>query len=264
MDREEIRLNKYLAHCGVCSRRDADRLIAAGRVSINGQCAEAGGKVCPGDMVAVDGKAVAGRKARVVLAYYKPVGVTCTEKDRYADRIVTKEIGYPVRVTYAGRLDKDSEGLLLLSNDGDLIQRMMKGSHGHEKEYVVRTRQEVTERFLERMAAGIFLSELGVTTRPCRVMKKGRYTFHIILTQGLNRQIRRMCRALSVDVVSLRRIRVMHITLDGLRPGEYRILEGEELETLYRESYEEPWESDLPWEHRAETTQHIADRKRAE
>lgn len=236
MDREGIRLNKYLAQCGVCSRRDADRLTGAGRVSLNGRCADKGSRVYPGDLVAVDGKVLAGRRETVVLAYYKPVGVTCTERDRYADRIVTKEIGYPVRVTYAGRLDKDSEGLLLLSNDGDLIQRMMKGSGGHEKEYAVRIRQEVTQAFLDRMAAGIMLPELHVKTRPCRVIKKGNDTFHIILTQGLNRQIRRMCRALSVDVVSLKRIRVMNITLDGLRPGAYRIVQGEELKTLYREA----------------------------
>ena len=125
---------------------------------------------------------------------------------------------------------------MLLSNDGDLIQRMMKGSGGHEKEYAVRIRQEVTQAFLDRMAAGIMLPELHVKTRPCRVIKKGNDTFHIILTQGLNRQIRRMCRALSVDVVSLKRIRVMNITLDGLRPGAYRIVQGEELKTLYREA----------------------------
>ncbi len=231
---EEVRLNKYLAQCGICSRRDADRMIASGRVRVNGSVADMGVRVKDTDEVAVDGKAVAGKDEKVVLAYYKPAGVTCTEKDKFADRIVTEEIGYPVRVTYAGRLDKDSEGLLLLSNDGDLIQRVMKGSAMHEKEYVVKTKQEVTEAFLQRMAAGIYLRELDVRTRPCQVEQKGKYTFRIVLTQGLNRQIRRMCRECSVDVVSLKRVRVLNITLDGLRPGEYRIISGEERAALYR------------------------------
>ncbi|WWR14839.1 pseudouridine synthase [Lachnospiraceae bacterium JLR.KK008] len=231
---EEVRLNKYLAQCGICSRREADKLIAAGRVSVNGTTAPMGLSVRQTDIVALDGKAVQGREETVVLAYYKPQGVTCTERDKYADRIVTEEIGYPVRVTYAGRLDKDSEGLLLLSNDGDLIQRMMKGSAGHEKEYIVKTKQEITEAFLQKMAEGVYLRELDVTTRPCHIAQKGKYTFHIILTQGLNRQIRRMCRELSVDVVSLKRIRVINITLDGLQPGEYRKISGEEKATLYR------------------------------
>lgn len=233
---EEVRLNKYLAQCGVCSRRDADRLIEAGRVMVGGRVADMGMKVTAADEIIVDGKRLKGREEPVVLAYYKPVGVTCTEKDRFAERIVTKEIGYPVRITYAGRLDKDSEGLLLLSNDGDLIQRMMKGSAGHEKEYIVKTRQEITKPFLEKMAEGVYLHELKRRTRPCRVEQKGKYTFDIILTQGMNRQIRRMCSELSVDVVSLKRIRVMNVTLDGLKPGQYRVLSEEERIALYREA----------------------------
>lgn len=229
-------MNKYLAQCGVCSRRDADRLISAGKVTVGGRIADMGMKVTAADEIIVNGKRLHGREEPVVLAYYKPVGVTCTEKDKYAERIVTKEIGYPVRVTYAGRLDKDSEGLLLLSNDGDLIQRMMKGSSGHEKEYLVKTKQEITEQFLERMTEGVYLHELKRRTRPCRVQAKGKYTFSIILTEGMNRQIRRMCKELSFDVVSLKRIRVMNITLGGLKPGEYRRLEGNEKAELYREA----------------------------
>ncbi len=231
---ETVRINKYLAQCGVCSRREADRRIAAGQVSINGKTAGPGSRVCPGDTVAVGGRALRGRNENVVLAYYKPVGVTCTERDRFADRMVTQEIGYPVRVTYAGRLDKDSEGLLLLSNDGDLIQRMMKGKNGHEKEYIVKTKQIVTREFLEQMAAGVYLRELQIKTRPCRVEQIGKYTFRIVLTQGLNRQIRRMCRELSVDVVQLKRIRVVNITADGLKPGVFREVTGEERAALYR------------------------------
>jgi len=209
-------------------------MIGAGRVTVNGAAADMGTKVDAGDRVAVDGRAVEGREEKVVLAYYKPKGVTCTEKDKFADRIVTDEIDYPVRVTYAGRLDKDSEGLLLLSNDGDLIQHMMKGSNGHEKEYVVRIKQEVTREFMDKMSAGVYLKDLGVKTRPCRIEKRGRYLFYIVLTQGLNRQIRRMCRELSVNVISLKRIRVLNITLEGLEPGQYREITGREKAELYR------------------------------
>lgn len=230
---EELRLNKFLAQCGVCSRRDADKLIAAGKVLINGRPADIGARVTAFDKVTVGKKVLRGMEEKVVLAYYKPVGVTCTERDKHADRKVTEEIGYPVRVTYAGRLDRDSEGLLLLSNDGDLIQQMMKASFGHEKEYIVKTKQEITEEFLKNMREGIYLKELDVRTRPCLAEKIGKYTFRIILTQGLNRQIRRMCQEQKYQVISLKRVRVMNITLEGLRQGEYRVLKGEELEQLY-------------------------------
>lgn len=231
---EEIRLNKYLAQCGVCSRRDADKLIASGKVIVNGKAAEMGTKVTQTDTVLVGKKCISGKEKRVVLAYYKPIGVTCTERDKFAKRKVIDEIGCPVRVTYAGRLDKDSEGLLLLSNDGDLIQRMMRASSGHEKEYLVKIKQEATDEFLKKMAQGVFLRELNVTTRPCRIERIGKYTFRIVLTQGLNRQIRRMCQAFGMEVVSLKRVRVMNIRLDGLRAGEYRYVTGEELEELQR------------------------------
>lgn len=227
-------MNKFLAECGVCSRRDADKLIAAGKVTINGKPAGMGAKVTGADTVMVGKKVLRSRDAKVVLAYYKPTGVTCTERDKFADRKVTEEIGYPVRVTYAGRLDKESEGLLLLSNDGGLIERMMKASNGHEKEYIVKTRQEITDDFLKKMSEGVWLRELEVTTRPCKVEKVGKYTFRIILTQGLNRQIRRMCKEFQMEVISLKRVRVMNIGLDGLRVGEYRIVTGEELKELYR------------------------------
>lgn len=231
---EEIRLNKYLAECGICSRREADKLIEAGKVTVNGKVAGMGVKVTELDTVLVGKKVLHSRNAKVVLAYYKPVGVTCTEKDRFADRKVTEEIGYPVRVTYAGRLDKDSEGLLLLTNDGELIQQMMKASNGHEKEYIVKTKQEVTEDFLAGLRDGVYLKELEKTTRPCQAELLGKYTFRIILTQGLNRQIRRMCQAYGREVVSLKRVRIMNITIDKLQQGEYRRIEGEELRELYR------------------------------
>lgn len=230
---EKIRLNKYLAQCGVCSRRDADKIIGAGRVSVNGVTADMGVRVDGHDSVLLDGKELRAKEEKVVLAYYKPKGVTCTEKDRFAERIVTEEINYPVRVTYAGRLDKDSEGLLLLSNDGDLIQHMMKGSEGHEKEYVVRIKQEVTKEFMEKMSAGVYLKDLGVKTLPCRIEKRGRYLFYIVLTQGLNRQIRRMCKELGFGVVELKRVRVMNIRLGHLKVGAYRkVTDGEYKELL--------------------------------
>ncbi|MDO4512989.1 MAG: pseudouridine synthase [Lachnospiraceae bacterium] len=228
------RLNKYLAMCGVCSRREADKLIEQGRVFVNGNVAAMGTKVQVGDLVEVGGKPVKQRDEKIVLAYYKPVGVTCTERDRHAKQTVVEALDYPVRVTYAGRLDKDSEGLLLMTNDGRLIDQMMRGANRHEKEYVVKVNREVTDLFLHKMSKGVFLEELDQTTRECEVERLGKYSFRIILTQGLNRQIRRMCRAFQFHVVSIRRIRVMNVTLGNLKPGEYRELTEQEKETLYR------------------------------
>ena len=230
---EGTRLNKYLAECGVCSRREADRLIESGKVLVNGVIATTGCKVTEADEVRV-GKKVLGREKKAVLAFYKPIGVTCTEKDKYADKIVNDYVKYPVRVTYAGRLDKDSEGLLLLTNDGDLIEAVMRGVHQHEKEYIVKVNKELTEDFLQQMAAGVYLRELRVRTRACQVEAVGKFTFKIILTQGLNRQIRRMCKEFGYEVTSLKRVRVMNITLNKLAPGQFREVTGQELEQLYR------------------------------
>lgn len=230
---EGTRLNKYLAECGVCSRREADKLIESGKVLVNGVVATTGCKVTEADEVRV-GKKVLGKEKKAVLAFYKPIGVTCTEKDKYADKIVNDYVKYPVRVTYAGRLDKDSEGLLLLTNDGDLIEAVMRGVHQHEKEYIVKVNKEITEDFLKQMAAGVYLRELKVRTRACQVEAVGKFTFKIILTQGLNRQIRRMCKELGYEVTSLKRVRVMNIKLNKLAPGQFREVTGEELEQLYR------------------------------
>lgn len=230
---EGTRLNKYLAECGVCSRREADKLIEAGKVLVNGQVAGMGCKVTEADEVRV-GKKVLGKAKKVVLAFYKPVGVTCTEKDKHAEKIINDYIKYPVRVTYAGRLDKDSEGLLLLTNDGDLIEAAMRGANRHEKEYVVKVNKEVTEEFVQKMSAGVYLPELEVTTRPCQLEKLGKFTFKIILTQGLNRQIRRMCKEMGYQVTQLKRMRIMNIKTDKLQPGKYREVTGAELEELYR------------------------------
>ncbi len=231
----ETRLNKYLAQCGVCSRRDADRLIEKGEVLVNGRQAQAGMTVDDGDEILVSGRPVRGVQEPVVLAFYKPFGVVCTEKDVHAESIVSDLVDYPVRVTYAGRLDKDSEGLLLLSNDGDLIQAMMKGANCHEKEYVVRVNREITPDFLEKMSGGVYLEELDITTRKCQVEQMGRFVFRMVLTQGVNRQIKRMCIACGCRVRELKRVRVMHVTLGGLKPGEYRELDREDMERLYRD-----------------------------
>ena len=235
-NRNTIRLNKYLAQCGVCSRRDADRLIEEGRVSVNGRAATVGQTVTETDAVYVNGKPLSGGAKKVVLAYYKPVGITCTEKDPHAEKKITDVIHYPVRVTYAGRLDKESEGLLLLTNDGDLIDAMMRSANRHEKEYIVKVNREITPDFLKHMASGVYLKELNITTRECEVEQIGKFTFRIVLTQGVNRQIRRMCQALGCQVNSLKRTRVMSVTLAGLQYGSYRELTEKEQEQLYREA----------------------------
>lgn len=233
-EEEAVRLNKYLADCGICSRREADKRIEEGRVCINGKAAGCGDKVRNTDVVTFNGKAVAPIERKAVLAFYKPVGVTCSEKDRYAEKLITDMIKYPIRVTYAGRLDKDSEGLILLTNDGRLIDAMMRGANGHEKEYVVKVNKEITAEFLQKMRDGVYLTELKLKTRPCQAEAVGKFTFRIVLTQGVNRQIRRMCKELGYRTVSLKRIRVLNIGLDGLKPGKYRELRPEEQKELYR------------------------------
>ncbi len=235
---EKERLNKYLAACGLCSRRDADRLIAQGRVEVDGKKAETGMQVSGREHITVNGKPLHGKEEKVVLAYYKPVGVTCTEKDRFADKKITDMVKFPVRVTYAGRLDKDSEGLMLLTNDGDLIDAMMRGSAGHEKEYLVKVNREITQGFLEKMRAGVYLSELDIVTRPCQVEKNGKFQFKIILTQGVNRQIKRMTGELGYRVIAIKRIRILNICLKGLKTGEFRRLSQEEARVLYNSCLE--------------------------
>lgn len=230
---EKVRLNKYIAACGVCSRREADKLIYTGRVYVNGRQATMGLQVSEEDELVINGKKIAGKNKRVVLAYYKPVGVTCTEKDKFATKTIRDVLDYPVRVTYAGRLDKDSEGLMIMTNDGDLIEAMMRGSKAHEKEYLVKVDKELTGDFLSKMEQGVYLKELELTTRPCSLEQLGKYTFRIILTQGVNRQIRRMCKTLGYQVQSIKRIRIINIELEKLHPGEYREVKGEELQLLF-------------------------------
>lgn len=227
---EPVRLNKYLSEAGVCSRREADRLIETGRVTVDGQRAQTGMRIVPGQVVKVGNKVVSKQDEMIVLAVNKPRGIVCTEERRERDSIV-RFLNYPVRVTYIGRLDKDSHGLLLMTNNGDIINKMMRAANKHEKEYKVTVDKEITEDFLKKMAAGVPI--LDTVTRPCTVKKIGKYTFSIILTQGLNRQIRRMCEALGYEVKNLLRVRVMNITLDGLKDGQYRKLTDQELNELY-------------------------------
>lgn len=235
MEEQGIRLNKYISLSGIASRRDADKLIADGKVTVNGVIADVGTKVFEGDSVKVGSKLIKPAEETVVLAFYKPVGVTCTERDEHAELTIKDVVRYKERVTYAGRLDKDSEGLLLLTNDGNLIQTMMKGENAHEKEYVVKINKPVYKEFLEKMAGGIYLKDLHKSTRPCEVKKISHDTFSIVLTQGMNRQIRRMCETLGAKVISLKRIRVVNVSLGRLNPGEYRKLSNEEVSKLKRE-----------------------------
>ena len=230
---DEIRINKYIALCGICSRREADGLIEAGRILINNQKAELGSKVIKGDIVLMDGKEIKPEEKKVV-AYYKPVGVTCTEADVHASVTLKEVFHYDKRLTYAGRLDEESEGLLLMTNDGDLIHTMMCGSNNHEKEYIVTVDKAIDPMIIERMGKGIFLFDLNVETKPCKVELINETTFKITLTQGLNRQIRRMCFECGLDVVKLKRIRVCNVLLGDLKPSEYREITGQELEELYR------------------------------
>ena len=230
---ETVRINKYIANAGICSRRDADKLVESGKVTVNGLVATQGMGIHVGDTVCVNGKVIKAKDDKVILAFYKPVGITCTERDKFAEKTILEYVKYPVRVTYAGRLDKDSEGLILLTNDGNLIQALMKGSHEHEKEYVVKVDKDITSVFLEKMAGGVYLQELGKTTKPCRLEQVGKRTFKIVLTQGLNRQIRRMTKELGYNVTSLKRIRIEKITIDGLKIGQYRELTEREKQNLY-------------------------------
>lgn len=227
---EAVRLNKYLSESGVCSRREADKLIEKGSVYVDGKRAEMGMKVAPWQEVCVGKKVISRQEKMIVLAVNKPRGIVCTEEKRERDSIV-RFLNYPTRITYVGRLDKDSEGLLLMTNNGDIINKMMRAGNRHEKEYKVTVNKPVTDEFLQRMSQGVPI--LDTVTRPCKVEKIGKYKFKIILTQGLNRQIRRMCEALGYEVKELFRTRIMNIEIGNLKSGQYREVTDEELNALY-------------------------------
>ena len=229
MENQGKRLNKFVADSGYCSRREADRLIAEGRVQVDGRPGALGDRVLPGMRVTVDGQSLSGRGEKVYIALNKPAGVVCTTDPREPMNVVDY-LDYPIRIFPVGRLDKDSEGLLLMTSDGEIINRILRAAGGHEKEYEVEIDRPVTKEFVEKMSAGV--SILDTVTLPCRVRRTGERSFNIILVQGLNRQIRRMCEALGCNVVRLRRIRIMNIRLGAMRPGQWRELSEEELSGL--------------------------------
>jgi 23S rRNA pseudouridine2604 synthase len=226
-----MRLNKYISETGLCSRREADARIAAGRVTINGVVAVLGTQVKEGDVVCVDGQPVGGAQKHVYIALNKPVGVICTT-DREIPGNITDFVGYPERIFPIGRLDKDSEGLILLTNNGDIVNEILRVENAHEKEYVVTVDRPVTRIFLDGMASGVRI--LGTVTLPCKVTRVGPATFRIVLTQGLNRQIRRMCSFFGYKVLRLQRVRIINLTLAGLglKSGEWRELRDDEVRGL--------------------------------
>lgn len=239
---EGIRINKYLSEAGVCSRRAADREIEKGNVLINGRPALAGDRVWKGMHVTFCGRQVKPEDEEVLIAFHKPVGVVCTAQKKEKNNIIDY-INYPKRIYPVGRLDKDSEGLILLTNQGDLVNKIMRAGNYHEKEYVVTVDKKITDKLLNHLRSGVYLEELGVTTRPCKVTRKNAYTFTIILTQGYNRQIRRMCEACGYRVKRLLRVRIMNISLGDLKSGTYRDVTPKErrgLERLTKHSYSAP------------------------
>lgn len=238
MENDGVRINKFLSEAGVCSRREADRQIEAGNVSIDGVAALTGSKVLPGQTVCFMGKPVTKEEEMILLAFHKPVGVVCTAEKREKNNVIDY-INYPKRIYPVGRLDKDSEGLLLLTNNGEIVNKMMRSGNMHEKEYIVTVNKPVTDSFLRGLAGGVPLVELNTTTRKCRVERMGKKQFKIILTQGLNRQIRRMCEYFGYRVEKLVRVRIMNIELGDLKPGVYREVTSEEyrqLEHLIKDS----------------------------
>jgi len=228
-----MRLNKFISETGICSRREADKLIDAGEVSVNGQIATLGTQVEDGDSVLVRGKPLGEKKKDVYIALNKPVGITCTT-ERHIDGNIIDFINHPLRIFPIGRLDKDSDGLILLTNNGDIVNQVLRSENNHDKEYLVTVDRPLTAEFLNGMAAGVYLDELNVKTKRCKVGKVGGNTFRIILTQGLNRQIRRMCEAFGYKVRRLQRIRIMHIELGKLKTGQWRNLTDVEVKNLLK------------------------------
>ena len=237
-----MRINKYLSAQGVCSRREADRLLEAGRITVDGVTAMCGQQVDDNSVICIDGSRISDEKPQdVLMAFNKPRGIVCTTTDNQGKNNIVDYIGYDKRIYPVGRLDKDSDGLILsnpnpnliLTNNGEITDKILRSVNGHEKEYVVKVNKKITDTFLKNMADGVYLKELDVTTKPCSISRINNYTFRIILTQGLNRQIRRMCQESGYKVESLTRVRIMNIELGGLKIGEYRIIEGKEKAMLY-------------------------------
>lgn len=230
-DTSGIRLNKYIADSGTCSRREADRIIELGRVTVDDEPATLGTRVMPGQTVRIDGEPILQDLDLVYIALNKPAGITCTTDPRRDDNII-RFVGHDKRIFPIGRLDRDSEGLIFLTNDGNIVNKILRAGNQHEKEYVVTVSQPVTQAFLEGMAGGVPI--LDTVTRPCIVKAEGPRSFRIILTQGLNRQIRRMCEHFGYEVVRLVRVRIMNVTLGKLASGEWRYLTPKEISELKR------------------------------
>ena len=225
-----MRINKFLSEAGIVSRRGADKWIEEGRITINGVKAELGRKVEPGDDVRADGAPVKHEDPYVYIALNKPVGITSTT-ERHIKGNIVDFVNHPLRIFHIGRLDKDSHGLILLTNDGDIVNEILRAENEHEKEYIVKVEQPITQDFIQEMSEGVEI--LDTKTLPCKVEKLSNYVFKITLTQGLNRQIRRMCSALGYDIKSLQRVRIMNVSIDGLSVGQWRDLTKEELDGLF-------------------------------
>jgi 23S rRNA pseudouridine2604 synthase len=226
----DVRINKYLSESGFCSRREADRLIEQGRVLINGEHAQIGSKIAESDTVTVDGKAIKNNAKMVYLAFNKPIGIVSTTDQTIKNNLIDF-INYPQRIFHIGRLDKDSEGLILLTNDGDIVNEILRAENNHEKEYIVEVDRRVLPDFIEEMSKGVPI--LKTVTKPCVVEKVSEKSFRIILTEGMNRQIRRMCETFGYTVLSLKRVRIMHIPLD-IPSGHFRPLSNQEKEILFK------------------------------
>lgn len=232
---ETVRLNKFLSEKGICSRREADRLVDEGKVMVNGVCAVMGQKVSSADEIVVDGKKVSTKQVKpVLIAVNKPAGIVCTTARFEGEKNIVDMVKYPTRIYPIGRLDKESEGLILMTNLGDLANEISKASNSHEKEYVVTVNNQVTESFLDKMRRGMHLEELNADTMPCVCTKTGNREFHIILKQGLNRQIRRMCTACGYRVETLKRIRIMNIHLGNIPQGNFRNVTDAEFDKLIK------------------------------
>lgn len=234
--KETVRLNKFLSEKGICSRREADRLVDEGKVMVNGVCAVMGQKVSSADEIVVDGKKVSTKQVKpVLIAVNKPAGIVCTTARFEGEKNIVDMVKYPTRIYPIGRLDKESEGLILMTNLGDLANEISKASNSHEKEYVVTVNNQVTESFLDKMRRGMHLEELNADTMPCVCTKTGNREFHIILKQGLNRQIRRMCAACGYRVETLKRIRIMNIHLGNIPQGNFRNVTDAEFDKLIKD-----------------------------
>ena len=233
---ETVRLNKFLSEKGICSRREADRLVDEGKVMVNGVCAVMGQKVSSADEIVVDGKKVSTKQVKpVLIAVNKPAGIVCTTARFEGEKNIVDMVKYPTRIYPIGRLDNESEGLILMTNLGDLANEISKASNSHEKEYVVTVNNQVTESFLDKMRRGMHLDELNADTMPCVCTKTGNREFHIILKQGLNRQIRRMCAACGYRVETLKRIRIMNIHLGNIPQGNFRNVTDAEFDKLIKD-----------------------------